>query len=113
MGYEDINRLTITGNSLEDCRDKLYKLYGNDYRIVDKATDWVACGLFKLRQKPVTKLTYVVNHQNSYNPDNYFADRKREEEQMEKNREAFLEKQSSTLVTATIKQLNKTIEEES
>lgn len=110
MSYDEENAQKITRDSLEACKNELYRLHGRDYRIIDKQVEFVPCGLFKLRTKAMTTVTYVLNHPKVYNADNYFVDKQREEEQLEKNRDAIITNQNAALMKATINQLNNTIE---
>lgn len=103
MAYEEIEQ-EITGKNIEECRDKLFKLYGRDYRILNKNVDFRPAGLLGLRKKPVTVVTYVVNHPKPYD----------EEEILQKNREAIMQNQASLLVKnqfSQITQMNSTLEE--
>ena len=36
MGYDYEKKQKITGNSLDDCKDKLFRSFGPDFRIIDK-----------------------------------------------------------------------------
>ena len=103
MAYEEIEQ-EITGKNIEECRDKLFKLYGRDYRILNKNVDFRPVGILGLRKKPVTVVTYVVNHPKPYD----------EEEILQKNREAIMQNQASLLVKnqfSQITQMNSTLEE--
>lgn len=115
MAYEEY--LQIEGNSLEDCRNKLHKKYGNDYQIRNKEFKYVPAGFLHLKQKTITVVYYSLNHQKSYEFDNRFlqpqnsVSRINEEESLAKNREAILQNQSTTLMNVQMKQLNETINE--
>lgn len=115
MAYEEEIEQKITGKSIEDCRDKLYKQFGKDYRIINKVVDWRPSGFLYLKKKPVTIVTYVVNHQKSYNSDaaySGYSDRNQNvEEMLAKNREAILQNQSTILMNSQINQMNSTLEE--
>lgn len=114
MAYDEEIEQEITGKSLEECRDKLYKMYGKDYRIRNKTVDFRPSGFFGLVKKPVTVITYVVNHQKAYNPDytdNSYTPKMTEEELLAKNRESILQNNSNILVNSQINQINTTLEE--
>lgn len=119
MSYDDEIENKITGRSLEECRDKLFKLYGKDYRIVNKSVDFKSGGFLFLQKKPVTVVTYVVNHQKSYNPDSYgiaggsYAENKpTESEILEKNRLELLKTlQSQSPSNSQISQITQSIED--
>lgn len=98
MAYENQNQIIqeITGNSKEDCTNKLFKMYNYDYKIMNVYTDFRQGGLFGLKKKPVTVVKYIVNHAQSYNPDSVitsYAEEKRKEEaeKLDKNKEALLQ----------------------
>ena len=59
-------------------------------------------------------LTYVINHQKSYNiskENMYSFDRRDEEEQLQRNRDEILQKQSAKLMSSQMIQMNNTLEE--
>ena len=116
MAYEDEIEQKITGSSFEECKEKLFKAYGKDFRITNKVIDFRPGGFLYLRKKPVTVVTYVVNHQKAYSSDNarsYYNDRDSEEEQLRRNREAILQMQSTNngIVSTQINKVNDSIEE--
>lgn len=103
----------IEGDSIDECKKKLYDQYGKDYLIKDKKVEFRRAGLFK-KQKAVTVVTYVVNHQKSYNMNKdslYSFDRRDEEEQLQRNRDEILQKQSAKLMSSQMIQMNNTLEE--
>ena len=103
----------IEGDSIDECKKKLYDQYGKDYLIKDKKVEFRRAGLFK-RQKAVTVVTYVINHQKSYNiskENMYSFDRRDEEEQLQRNRDEILQKQSAKLMSSQMIQMNNTLEE--
>ena len=53
--------LYLTADTIDDCRDRLSKLYGTDYEIMDRKNTTQSYGPFGLFQKPGVKVTYVVN----------------------------------------------------
>ena len=113
MTYEDEIEHTITGSSYNDCREQLYKLYGKDYTILNKTVDFRP-GFLHLRKKPVTVVTYKVNHQKSYSDDNgrsYFPERISEEEQLRRNREAILQQTGSVANAMVSKQVTQSLED--
>ena len=63
MAYEDEIEQKITGSSYEECKEKLFNLYGKDFRITNKIVDFRPGGFLNLRKKPVTVVSYIVNHQ--------------------------------------------------
>lgn len=103
----------IEGDSIDECKKKLFDQYGKDYQIKDKKVEFRRAGIFK-KQKAVTVVTYVVNHQKSYNMNKdgmYYFDRKDEEEQLQRNRDEILQKQSAKLMSSQMIQMNNTLEE--
>lgn len=113
MAYENEIEYQVTGNSYEECREKLYKMYGKDYTIKNKVIDFRPGGILHLKKKPVTIVTYVINHQKSYSQDigRSYQDKYSEEEQMARNREAILQNQSNVLISKSVNEMNKTIED--
>ena len=96
MAYEDEIEQKITGSTYEECKEKLFAQYGKNFRIITKVTDFRPGGFLYLKKKPVTIVTYTVNHQNSYSSYS-------EEEQLQKNREAILQMQGSNNVMVSKK----------
>lgn len=121
MAFEDEIVQTIEGDTLEDCRIKLFELYGHDFQIRDKQTIFKPTGFLHLHKKEVQKVYYVVNHRKSYEPlqPTYSNIQKAavqnvkisQEEELEKNRQAILQNQSNILVNSQLKQMSSTIEE--
>ena len=118
MAYEDEIEQKITGSSYEECKEKLFNLYGKDFRITNKIVDFRPGGFLNLRKKPVTVVSYIVNHQKAYSSGSdtaktYYGDRDSEEEQLRRNREAILQMQStnSGVVSNQINKVNDSIEE--
>lgn len=114
MAYEDEIEQKITGSTYEECKEKLFNLYGKNFRILNKVTDFRPAGIFHLKKKPVTIVTYTVNHQKSYSVDEprmSFQSSYSEEEQMAKNREAILQNQNNIILGSQIKEMSKTIQD--
>ncbi len=113
MAYEDEIEQKITGSTYEECKEKLFAQYGKNFRIINKVTDFRPAGIFHLKKKPVTIVTYTVNHQKSYSVDeprtSYQSTYQSsyssysEEEQLKKNREAILQMQGSNNVMVSKK----------
>lgn len=113
MAYEDEIEHKITGSSYAECREQLYKLYGKDYTILNKTVDFRP-GFFHFRKKPVTVVTYKVNHQKSYSDDSgrsYFPERISEEEQLKRNRDAILQQTGSIANAMVSKQVTQSLED--
>ena len=66
MQFENEIKQTIECDTFADCKAKLYERYGNDYKIENKETKLKHVGLFGLRQKEVTVVTYTVPHKKVY-----------------------------------------------
>ena len=82
MAYEDEIEQKITGKTFEECKEKLFNTYGKDYRITNKVVEWRPGGFLHLGKKPVTVVSYIVNHQKSYSPDggrSYYSEKISEE----------------------------------
>ena len=115
MAYEDEIEQKITGNTYEECKEKLFAQYGKNFRIINKVTDFRPGGFFYLKKKPVTIVTYTVNHQKSYaaeEPRISYQSSYSEEEQLAKNREAILQMQGSgnVMVSKQISEMTSSIE---
>lgn len=109
---EDDRIYTIKGDSVEDCKEKLFNLYRNNYEPAGYRTEYEPYGFLKLQKRAVTVYSYRVNHKKSYNPDNYFTyDKNNEEDELEKNRLAILQQNQATLISSQMKEVTKTIEE--
>ena len=105
MGYDYEKKQKITGNSLDDCKDKLFRSFGPDFRIIDK--NCVPKNTFLcFGKKYVTEVTYVVNHPNSYKPEVRNYEDENEAQRLAKNRESILQSQSSILVSSQINQIS-------
>ena len=111
MISEERGYMTISGKSLQECKEKLYERYGRDYKILDQRDDFESYGLFNLRKRPIKVVNYVVTHRKSYNTDNYFINNANEEDELEQNRQAILQANNTTLLTSQLKEVNKTLED--
>jgi len=114
MAYEDGIERKIFGRTYEECKEKLYREYGNDYRIINKGVEWKQGGFLKLFKKPYTFVSYTVNHQKSYSSDSYkpyYSDRLSEEDRLSRNRDAILQNQNNTIINSQMKDLNNSLEE--
>ena len=98
MAYDDEIEQKITGRTFDECKEKLFNLYGKGYRITNKTVEFRQGGFLHLSKKPVTVVSYVVNHQSSYNS---------EMEQFNRNRDAILENQKSSLISSQTKEIEK------
>jgi len=105
MSFNYEKQQKITGNSLDECREKLFKTFGKDFRIVDKKI--VQKNTFLcFGKKDVTEVTYVTNHPNSYSPEVKSYEDDSEAVRLAKNREEILQNQSSVLVNRQLNQMN-------
>ena len=114
MAFEDEIEQKITGSTYEECKEKLFNKYGKAFRITSKVTDFRPAGFLHLHKKPVTVVTYVVNHQKAYSTESnrpFYTDRIPEEEQLARSREQILQNQSSVMLNSQMREMNKTIEE--
>ena len=82
MSLESGSILTIEGNTLEECKRKLYEKYGNDYNIIERKSIIKPSGFLWLKQKEIQQVSYTVNHKRSYQNEVYSEkDRKSEDRQ--------------------------------
>ncbi|MCR4579639.1 MAG: hypothetical protein K5681_04750 [Treponema sp.] len=105
MSFDYDKKLKITGNSIDECKEKLFKTFGKDFRIVDKQIVQKS-GFLGFGRRDVTEVTYVTFHPNAYSPDSKSYDDDAEAQRLAKNREGILQNQSSVLMSAQISQLN-------
>ncbi len=115
MAYDDEIEQKITGSTYEECKEKLFAQYGKNFRIINKVTDFRPGGFLYLKKKPVTIVTYTVNHQKSYSaeePRISYQSACSEEEQLQKNREAILQMQGTgnIMVSKKIEDMTSSIE---
>ncbi len=114
MAYDNEVEQRITGKTLEECKQKLLDAYGKDFRITNKVVDFRPGGFLYLKKKPVTIVTYVVNHQNSYSQENTnpsYHGKNSEEEQYARNREAILQNNNNILISSQMNQMSNVIED--
>lgn len=100
----------IEGATLNECKEKLFKLYGTNYRILDKKTDFRSSFL-GFKQREVQVVTYVVPRKENYTDPYVYTDRKAEEERLEKNRQAFLHAQKDVVMNQKFSEMTNQIEE--
>lgn len=108
MGFDYDKKLKITGKSLDDCKDKLFRTFGKDFRIVDKQIVQKS-GFLGMGKKDLTEVTYVTFHPNAYSPDSKSYDDDAEAQRLAKNREGILQNQSAVLMTTQISQINQQV----
>lgn len=108
---DEDKKLKITGDSLEDCKQKLADMYGRNYKILDQENKPVAYGPFKLRKKMQKVVTYVVDNHNMYNSSYGYNSGISEEEILERNKQEILKSQQDVLMKAQISQMSQTLEE--
>ncbi|MDE7291363.1 MAG: hypothetical protein K2N58_04875 [Treponemataceae bacterium] len=61
--YQAEDVLTITGESLDDCRAKLIDMYGSAYNVISRRQVLKKCGPFGLLKKEYVEVKYVVSRQ--------------------------------------------------
>ena len=111
MALESGIKQTIDGDTLEECKRKLYEKYGNDYNIEKRESIFKPSGFLGLRQKEVQRVTYTVIHKKSYDNESYVASRENEEKELERNRQDILRNQSNIVLTSTLNTLSNQIQE--
>ncbi len=111
MALENSVKQKIEGATLDECKEKLFKMYGKDYNIEDRQSTFKRCGFLGLRQKEVQVVTYTVNHRKAYSSDDLYGDKENEALQLEKNRLAILQKQNNILMSSQMNQVSAKIEE--
>ncbi|MCR4734759.1 MAG: hypothetical protein K5829_07150 [Treponema sp.] len=110
MGYEDEEVLTIERDTLDECKNELFRLYKHDYKIIDKKTRFRPAGFLGMKRKEVQVVKYTVSHKKAYD-NNYYDSKASDEEQLEKNRQAILQNQSTIILTSQLAQMNTKIDE--
>lgn len=112
MGLDTEIIQTIEGDTLDECKRKLYEMYGDDWEIKDRQSVFKHCGLFGLRQKNVQIVSYIVRHKKAYDKNTYTNySREAEQEQLEKNKQAILQNNSNVIVTAALNNITSKIEQ--
>ena len=53
---------TIVGDTLEECKQKLFAMYGRDYQIVKRESKFFRTGFLGLRQKEKQVITYTIKN---------------------------------------------------
>ena len=109
MTLENGIKQKIEGNTLDECKEKLYQMYGKDYSIENRESKFKRCGFLGLRQKEVQVVYYTVNHKKAYDSE-YSYEKENEEIQLERNRRAILEKQNNLLLTSHMNQVSTKLE---
>ncbi len=110
MALENGIKQKIEGDTLEECKDKLYSMYGKNYNIENRESKFKRCGFLGLKQKEVQVVYYTVNQRKAYDLENMY-DKESEELQLERNRRAILEKQNSLLISSSMNQMSTKIDE--
>ncbi|MCQ2589499.1 MAG: hypothetical protein MJ179_03650 [Treponema sp.] len=116
MPLENAIKKKIEGATFNECKEKLFNLYGKNFTIMDKYTELRPAGLFKLKQKPVQVVTYVVTNptesENSQTQKTSYSKPAgmTEEEQFQSSRKAILEKQKETLMNAQLAKMAEVLE---
>ncbi len=108
MSYEYEVEQIIEGSSIEEIRDKLYRQYGNDYKIINRKTIFKPT-LFHLSQKEVQQVKYIVNHHKAFDEEPYIK-KSQSEDTFEKNRQAILQNSNNVLLSSQITQVTNQIE---
>jgi flagellar biosynthesis protein FlhF len=110
MTLENGIKQSIEGDTLDECKKKLYELYGRDYSIENRESKFKRYGFLGLKQKEVQVVYYTVNHRKAYDSENMY-DKENEELQLERNRRAILEKQNSLLLSSSMSQMSSKLDE--
>ena len=107
MFGEKGNIQQIEGKDLAECRDKLNKMYGLNYEIVDTGNEFRR-KFFGFGEKAVVIAYYVVRNQFSINE----QEKKREEEnaQFERNRQELLLKNQNIMMKSELEKLSEKID---
>lgn len=113
--YDDGIEQEITCDTFDECKKKLYDIYGEDYEIHDKRLT-LSRGFLGFGQKEQVTVKYVVKERVRYAAANSSSDFLRmsaqqlrndeEEMRLEENKQAILQMQASTLANAQISALD-------
>ena len=109
MTLENGIKQKIEGDTLDECKEKLFKLYGRDYSIENRESKFKRYGFLGLRQKEVQVVYYTVNHKKAYDSESMYV-KESEELQLERNRRAILENQNNLLITSHMNQVSTKLE---
>lgn len=109
MALENAIRKRIEGATYDECREKLFNLYGKNFTILEKYTE-LRPVFFGLKQRPVQIVVYTVN--DSLNIEDSYSKQEKQNEQkkLEENRKAIIENQKDILLAAQLKQMTSLVE---
>ena len=110
MAYDEEIVQVIERDTIDECKKELFRLYNHDYKIVDKKTEFRPSGFLGLKRKEVQVVKYTVSHKKAYD-NNFYEDKSYESEQLEKNRQAILQNQSTILLTSQLNQMSAKLDE--
>ncbi|MCQ2591491.1 MAG: hypothetical protein MJ188_01795 [Treponema sp.] len=112
MALENGVRQVIEGDTLDECKKKLFDMYQNNYNIEDRQTFFKHTGFLGLKLKEVQRITYTVNHRKAYDVDNYYNYSKDSEaDKLEKNRQEIIQQQSTVLFNTQMQKMANKIDE--
>lgn len=109
MALENAIRKRIEGATYDECKEKLFNLYGKNFTILEKYTE-LRPVFFGLKQRPVQIVVYTVN--DSLNIEDSYSKQEKQNEQkkLEENRKAIIENQKDILLAAQLKQMTSLVE---
>ena len=117
MSLETGIKQTIDGDTLDECKRKLFEKYGNDFNI-EKRESIIKPGFLFMRPKEIQRVTYTVIHRQSYSNESYGTrdtytarDRESEQEKLEKSRQQILQNQSNLIINSTLSSIQNQVQE--
>ena len=113
MSLDSGIKQTIEGDTLEECKRKLREKYGDDFNIETRESIFKPSGFLGLKQKEVQRVTYTVIHKKAYDNSSYVTvrDREKEQQELERSRNAILANNSNLVVTNAISNLATKLDE--
>lgn len=97
----------IEGKDLAECRDKLNKMYGINYEIVNTGNDFKR-SLFGFRERAVVVVYYIVRNQ--FTMEEQAKKREDENAQFERNRQELLLKNQNIMMKSELEKLSEKID---
>ena len=112
MAFQNERTYTITVSNMDECREKLFDKYGDNYKVIKKNQVFVSAGFLGLRKKGALEVTYVlVNQPDNRGTSGLEGKSMSDEDVFARNREEILKNQSNVLLNAQINQMNNSMQE--
>ena len=112
MAFQNERTYTITVNNMDEFRTKLFNMYGDNYKVVNKKQVFVSGGFLGLQKKGALEVTYILVDQPDNNGNSVMEGKSMSDEDvLARNREEILKNQSNVLLNAQLNQINSSMQE--